>query len=78
MLTVVADEPHLGSPAPYQTAQQTQEDPLELVAEDAVDDEVDGAVDGDEEIVCLCERMILIPSMLQSVINLFFFLFFCR
>ena len=48
------------------------------MSKDAVDDEVDRAVDGDEEIVCLCERMILIPSMLQSVINLFFFLFFCR
>ena len=66
MLTVVADEPHLGSPAPHQTAQQTKEDPLELVAEDAVDDEVDGAVDGDEKVVGLSERMILMTKMLQQ------------
>ena len=69
MLTVVADEPHLGSPAPHQTAQQTKEDPLELVAEDAVDDEVDGAVDGDEKVVGLSERMILMTKMLQQIIN---------
>ena len=48
------------------------------MSKDAVDDEVDRAVDGDEEIVGLCERMILIPSMLQSVIKLIFFLLFCR
>ena len=48
------------------------------MSKDAVDDEVDRAVDGDEEIVGLCERMILIPSMLQSVIKLIFFFFFLQ
>ena len=68
VLTVVADEPHLGSPAPHQTAQQTKEDPLELVSEDAVDDEVDGAVDGDQQVVGLGQGVVLVPEMLTMTI----------
>ena len=38
---------------------------FELVAEDAVDDEVNRTVNGDQEVISLCQRMILMSKMLQ-------------
>ena len=38
---------------------------FELVAEDAVDDEVNRAVDGDQEVISLRQRVILMSKMLQ-------------
>ena len=38
---------------------------FKLVAEDAVDDEVNGTVNGDQEVISLCQRVILMSKMLQ-------------
>ena len=38
---------------------------FKLVAEDAVDDEVNGTVYGDQEVISLCQRVILMSKMLQ-------------
>ena len=68
VLAVVPDEARLVGPGrpPGQAAQEAQEDSLEFVAENAVNDEVDGAVDGDEEVISLCQRMILMTKMLKK------------
>ena len=65
MLAVVPYESCLGPPSLHKTAQEVQEDSLELVTEDAINDEVDGAVDGDEEVISLCQGMILMTKMLK-------------
>ena len=39
-----------GEAAPLAAAEELAEEPLELLAEDAVDDEVDGGVERDEEV----------------------------
>ena len=67
MLTVVADEAGLVGPrAPGETAQEAQENPLEFVAENAINDEVYWAVDGDEKVIRLSQRMILMTKMLKK------------
>ena len=48
-----------------QAAEHLEENPLELLAKDAVDDEVNRTVDGDKKVVCLCERMVHAAKMLK-------------
>ena len=45
---------------------------FKLVAEDAVDDEVNGTVYGDQEVISLCQRVILMSKMLQYIHHLSF------
>ena len=50
-------------------AHRLEEDPLELLPEDAVDDKVDGAVDSHQKVGGLGQRHVDSPSMLQLSID---------
>ena len=51
--------------APNKSTKKAEKYSFELVAEDAVDDEVNRTVNGDQEVISLCQRMILMSKMLQ-------------
>ena len=53
-----------GSPSDKST-KEAEKYSFKLVAEDAVDDEVNGTVNGDQEVISLCQRVILMSKMLQ-------------